>query len=720
MSSGSQGLTFKFGTDVSGAQRSIVQFAGQAAASLATVATAAVATSKTIRTELLASAADTASAVGRQIVTLNNLKTAASVAGEAMKVGFAVSHPALALGMQLLGSYKYALGGVAAGAFAAHEALKIVGDSFDRVTQIIEKSDKIGVSTTMFQVWTQQAEKTRLTTEQMEQALAHAAQALRPKFDEAANTEINRFMRLADELQNGRGVPTQSYQMFKDAGDDMDRLVQAAAQLVQDLQNAAKSTGDMRLSALATQTAIELWGEGGRSLAQALEQGKISVANIGQKTQELGSVYTADLVREVDAVNQKYKEATDRLAREMTPQMESLVSFAAKLKSYWTDIVGMIAQAMHTANNPGSLMSAWGTSRWGNALGASIGLWKESQGEFGGLSEVAGGGDTAAAKALREAWLRSQGRTDGPVENTNAPQPPRRPSLRDLARPTIEPRPEKSGRDAAESADEVERFITSLEKQNAALAGEASAIGKSNAERERAIDLAKAEEAAKERGTALTEEERQKIIALADAHTQLKKQIDDANAAKQRQQEAQRAFGDMAYRAVDDLIVEHKKLTDVLKDVVKMLEQAALKAVLMGQGPLAGLFGGGSGSGGMGGILGGLFGMFSGHAAGGVAGHGTPTIAPLSAFRNAPRFADGGGIPAILHAGEIILNAAQQKNVADSMKGGAPQVVVHNHAAGVTVEPFVTRGEMQVHVYGQINAFARDLPGHLDRAEKRL
>lgn len=707
----SQALVFKFGTDVSGAQKSLAQFAGQAATSLATVATVAVATSKTIRTEMLSSTADMAGAVGKQVATLNNLKTAASVAREAMKVGFAIHHPVLALGMQLLGNYKYALGGIAVGAIAAAEAIKIVTASFERVTDIIDKSEKIGVSATMFQVWTQQAEKTRLTVEQMEKALSHAAGAVRPKFDEAGNTDINRFMRLADELQNGRGFPTQSYQAFKDAGEDMDKLVQAAALLVTDLQSAAQKTGDMRLAALATQTAIELWGEGGRSLAQALEQGKISVADLAQKSRELGTIYSNDIVRQVDEVNQKYKEANEHLSREMQPHMETLVSTAARLKGVWADIVGLMAGAMRTLNDPGSVMSAYGTKDWGAALLGNRTL----TGAYGGLSPVVGG-DAAAAAALREAYLRQQGRDDAPVANPNAPQPPRRPSLRDLARSSDAPR-ETKARDTSEAADEVERLIKSMEKQNAALAGEAAAIGKSNIEREKSIALSKAEEAAKERGEALTDQERQKIEQLAQAHAELSKKIDDAAAAKRRQEEAQRQFGDIAYSAVDSLIIQHKKLGDVLKDVLRQFEQMALKALLLGSGPFGGLFGGG-GSGG-GGIFGALMGLFSGHADGGVAGYGTPTLAPVSAFRNAPHFASGGGIPAILHAGEIVLNAAQQKNVADNMKGGAPPVVVHNHAAGVQVQSYVTRGELRLHIVGALNAFAQDLPNQMASAEKR-
>ena len=61
-------------------------------------------------------------------------------------------------------------------------------------------------------------------------------------------------------------------------------------------------------------------------------------------------------------------------------------------------------------------------------------------------------------------------------------------------------------------------------------------------------------------------------------------------------------------------------------------------------------------------------------AGGGWAGQGPMASIPSSAFIGARRFAEGGGIPAILHAGEIVLNRAQQKNVAASMGGGGPPI----------------------------------------------
>jgi hypothetical protein len=90
-------------------------------------------------------------------------------------------------------------------------------------------------------------------------------------------------------------------------------------------------------------------------------------------------------------------------------------------------------------------------------------------------------------------------------------------------------------------------------------------------------------------------------------------------------------------------------------------------------GGIGGTLGGAANGSGAGGLLGGLLdtigGLFSSHDIGGAVGApGHKVAAPLSAFVGAPHFAAGGGIPIIAHEGEIILNAAQQANVAAAIK----------------------------------------------------
>ncbi len=682
-----EALTLRFGTDFAGAQRSLGELAATVGSNMGNIAKAATgagaafkslqaegsvnmlalaraatAASATLRRDVTGGAGEATAAIVKYAATWNNAKIASTLSIEAIKVAFAMHNPVLAVAAQMLGTYKYALGGVAAGALTVYEAIKMVTAEMAKVNTVIAGAEKAGVSATLFQVWINQADKARLSIEQMETALQTAAKAVRPTFDNAGNQQISEFMRLSDELQNGKGFATQSFQAFKEAGDDMDKLVQAAAMLVRDLQQAGDQMGDMRLKALATQTAVQLWGEGGRKIAEALETGRVSIENVNQKAKELGNIFSDRVVAAQKEMSALLEEANAKFAREMHPAMEKIAGLGLHFQNYWKNTVEFAAEFV------GRLNDALGAARAIKALEAS-------NVQFGSAIGI-------RAKAPKT--METEDRFAG------APQPPARPSLSSLENQKSVHEPK--GSSPTESADEVERFIKSLEKQNAALAGEARAIGKSNIEREKSIDLAKAEEAALERKKPLTEKERSDVLALAEAHATLKQKIDDAARAKQNEQAAQQFYGDQAFNIVDGLISQHKKLKDVLGDVAKAFEQAALKSLLMGQGPLAGLFGMSGKDGNMGGLFGGLFGLFSSKAEGGVAGSGPFSLAPIAAFANAPRFADGGGIPSILHPGEIVLNAAQQKNAAAAMGGG---VTVHNYA-GVNIEPRVTRSGVEL------------------------
>jgi hypothetical protein len=100
---------------------------------------------------------------------------------------------------------------------------------------------------------------------------------------------------------------------------------------------------------------------------------------------------------------------------------------------------------------------------------------------------------------------------------------------------------------------------------------------------------------------------------------------------------------------------------------VKQLASAALQALLLGQGPLAGLFGGGAGL--LGGLLGGggaAVGVYHKGGTVGAAGGASRTVSP-AVFANAPRYHKGGIVkdlkpgerPIIAQDGEQILKKGQ-------------------------------------------------------------
>lgn len=150
----------------------------------------------------------------------------------------------------------------------------------------------------------------------------------------------------------------------------------------------------------------------------------------------------------------------------------------------------------------------------------------------------------------------------------------------------------------------VEAQRKKYEELAAAIGLEFTNLNKSRREQEIANEVAKL-------GADVTGVQKKKIEELAGAYfdaAEAQKSINDATAL----------FADTAYSAFDGLITGAKSLKDTLGDVIAKLGEAVLQASLLGQGPLAGLFGTTPAGGGpVGGLFGSLLGGLFGHRAGG-------------------------------------------------------------------------------------------------------
>lgn len=162
------------------------------------------------------------------------------------------------------------------------------------------------------------------------------------------------------------------------------------------------------------------------------------------------------------------------------------------------------------------------------------------------------------------------------------------------------------------SPEDIKRqneYNDSKAKQKAAIEGVLEALKFENEQLNRSeLSQAIANEQRKA-GVTATSEQGKAIEALVTKNFELAQSQEAAITAGEaflESQEAMRdAFMDLAeigVDALDAIVVGGEKAEDVLKGLVKQLASAAIKALLLGQGPLAGLFGGG------GGLLGGLFG----------------------------------------------------------------------------------------------------------------
>lgn len=224
----------------------------------------------------------------------------------------------------------------------------------------------------------------------------------------------------------------------------------------------------------------------------------------------------------------------------------------------------------------------------------------------------------------------------------------------------------KPGGGGSKSVSDYEREVEALNKKTAALNLEIQTFGQSA----EAISKARVEQelltALQKDGVTASEEQRAKISELAGAFAETEARLKTMKDAQSSFNELQKFVGQNLSSFFSDVIAGGKSAERALENLVKRLADAALQAALLGQGPLAGLFGTAPAtSGGVGGLVGALFGGF--RAAGGpvsagrayVVGEKGPElmvpgrsgyVVPNGAL--APR---GGGGSVVIQGGDIIV-----------------------------------------------------------------
>ena len=292
----------------------------------------------------------------------------------------------------------------------------------------------------------------------------------------------------------------------------------------------------------------------------------------------------------------------------------------------------------------------------------------------------------------------------------------------------------KSGKE-----DPVQSYIDELKKSAAAEEAEARTLGLNDKAKQEALDLAKAQAIAQKEGRSLTEAETATIKQQADAYAAAKVKIDQFNKAQADAKARAEFLGQAFESSIEKMALEGGKLKDVLLDVVKQLEQAALKALILGQGPLAGLLGSatggmngeGKGFGGLGGLLG-----FATSSLGGAASSAARPGVGLGALTSlgkgfAGLFADGGTIPPGMFgiAGEgghpEIINGpatvTPQKAIdrmLGSMGGSATQVT-HAPTYNITPARGVSIEEMTAVIDKNNRDFARNINTIVANGQRR-
>lgn len=566
----SQPLMIRFGTDTEGAKRGSTDLAATIAGNMAKISTSMLAAGRNVDQGLLATVARTTASVGA---------------------------------MQL------ALAGGAIASFAIiTAAVDQANAQLDRYIELGEKAGKVGVNVEFFQKFVASGGEAKDSVEALEKALTYAGKQAREEFEKISATRKV----LGELLDSGATGNFQSkgLRQFDQAGDNEGRI-RATLVAMRELQDLGVKLADIKL------------GEAmfGPEFGERLRQGKVDLAAmIDSLDQARGKdIITREQVQQAEDLRARIEDAKTAISDAIGVSF-SLAGAGNAVLVVWANILETVVKAVRA-------MSSWSAP---NAQ--TLGLLQQQQTDRTNRSnardaarEMALGNASGRAAIEAENATRARARTSGFLQSerdfratpegdpriSTQPIPPRPPTNLPAIREGFNKKAAGGGGGSdTESLDQIERFISQLERARDVAKAELDNIGKSNVEREKAVELAKAAAAARAAGRDLTDEETAKILRLAEAQQTLKDRIMDVRQAQAAAAEATRYFGSLATDALGSIIFDGAKASDVLRNLATQLAKAALQAALTGQGPLASLFGVAPAASAGSNAVGGLFGLF--------------------------------------------------------------------------------------------------------------
>ncbi|WP_353641962.1 phage tail tape measure protein [Mesorhizobium sp. WSM2239] len=209
-------------------------------------------------------------------------------------------------------------------------------------------------------------------------------------------------------------------------------------------------------------------------------------------------------------------------------------------------------------------------------------------------------------------------------------------------------------------------------------------------------------------GIQLSPQQRQEIQSLAQGMASAEAATMRFAETQEQAAELSQMFGQTAVDALHGILTGSMTAEEALANLGSQLLKMALQALLLGQGPLASIGGGGGGGGLFGALLGGLLGLAEG---GRVRGRGTGT---------------SDSIPAMLSDGEYVVNAKATRKYLPALEainsGKAPAFatggIVGRNSFANTYAP-----NLSINVAGSGNArqdahLAHQIADHVDRALK--
>lgn len=255
-----------------------------------------------------------------------------------------------------------------------------------------------------------------------------------------------------------------------------------------------------------------------------------------------------------------------------------------------------------------------------------------------------------------------------------------------------------------EASDSVLTYINRLSKAAEGAAAEAAQWKLGNIDRQKAADLAKAEELARQEGRTLSEQEKQTIAEKATLYAESKNKIDQLKEAQSALNSVMNEFSNAVSNSLESIILKGGKAKDVLASLVQTLSSSALKSLTSGLLEGKGVFGNILGQQAQNGQMGGLFGS------------------AMNLFSSLPKFATGGSLGSGQWgiAGEAGPELIQGPATMTPLGKQQPaNIQIHNYAGAKVETQQMSDGQIMVLIKQAIDANNRRVPGIVADAQRR-
>lgn len=535
--------------------------------------------------------------------------------------------------------------------------VKVIGQVREQLGQMIDIADKArdrGVGGNFFQRFTAEANRMQVEVGDLEAALSNAFRATEERspinlgeWETAGETitEVEKALR----VYQATGTKLEGLVLFRDA-QNQEQKIEAVLKAMVELEAAGRRLESLQLGELMF----------GQKFVDNIRTGKTSAEQM-LKTMELtgqaaAGIFSDAIIQRAKEIDDKLQIAQNTLSREMRPTLETIGKQLLDIKSYWADIVDLIGRAFRAINQFDLAIKKDELARVNRVIETGQSMIPGVP-SFTPRAELEARRDRLMSEIeALEGRVRPRVVVDGGSRGSGAA-----PTKRDTGGATT---------------DRFDTAIASIEKRTAALAAETAAIDLGTAARERARIVAQLEAEAKAANTAagkenaeVTDEQRVRIEAVADAWSRAAEASEQArgplNSYLREARDLNKSLESVAVdglRGLEDGLINVAKGTETASEAFKRMTASILEDIgrilirtAIANAATSAL---GIGGGGGGGILGSVFGGGTGfvHTPGGFSGAFPRPMAAGGHVRG-PGTGTSDSILARLSNGEFVVNA---------------------------------------------------------------